>query len=68
MLESSNTPMNTHPWHGLAVGSEAPAVVNAVIEIPRGSKAKYELDKDTGFLKLDRALPSQLWFYSPNLL
>lgn len=62
MLESSNTPMNTHPWHGLAVGSEAPAVVNAVIEIPRGSKAKYELDKDTGFLKLDRVLFSAVHY------
>jgi inorganic pyrophosphatase len=34
--------------HDLAIGDTAPDIVNAVIEIPRGSKVKYELDKDTG--------------------
>ena len=38
----------SHPWHDLAIGSEAPNKFNAVIEIPKGSKVKYELDKDTG--------------------
>jgi len=54
--------MNTHPWHGLSAGADAPEVVTAVIEIPRGSKAKYELDKDTGFLKLDRILSSAVHY------
>ena len=35
----------SHPWHDLSPGADAPDVVNAVIEIPRGSKVKYELDK-----------------------
>ena len=38
----------SHPWHDLAIGSEAPHKFNAVIEIPKGSKVKYELDKETG--------------------
>lgn len=40
----------SHPWHDLSPGQNAPDFVNAVIEIPRGSKVKYELDKDTGML------------------
>lgn len=40
----------SHPWHDLAIGSEAPNKFNAVIEIPKGSKVKYELDKETGTL------------------
>jgi inorganic pyrophosphatase len=35
----------SHAWHDIAIGEEAPDVFNAVIEIPRGSKVKYELDK-----------------------
>lgn len=38
----------SHPWHDLDVGKDAPQMINAVIEIPRGSKVKYELDKRTG--------------------
>lgn len=49
-----------HPWHSLDVGPEAPAQVNSIIEIQQGSKAKYELDKLTGFLRLDRILSSDL--------
>ena len=41
----------SHPWHDLAIGSEAPNKFNAVIEIPKGSKVKYELDKDTGMYR-----------------
>ncbi|WIA09108.1 hypothetical protein OEZ86_011695 [Tetradesmus obliquus] len=50
----------SHPWHDLSPGSDAPNVVNAVIEIPRGSKVKYELDKDTGLLYVDRILYSSV--------
>jgi inorganic pyrophosphatase len=53
-----------HPWHGAHYGDEAPAVVNAVIEIPQGSRAKYEIDKPTGLLKLDRVIYSS--FYYPT--
>ncbi|PKL76878.1 MAG: inorganic pyrophosphatase [Candidatus Melainabacteria bacterium HGW-Melainabacteria-1] len=51
-----------HPWHGISPGPEAPDYVNALIEIPRGSKAKYELDKTTGYLKLDRVLYSSVHY------
>ena len=40
-----------HPWHDLEIGPGAPAVFNCVVEIPRGSKVKYELDKATGLIK-----------------
>ena len=43
-----------HPWHGATYGEKAPATVNALIEIPQGSRSKYEVDKATGLLKLDR--------------
>jgi len=49
-----------HPWHSLPVGNNAPHAVNSVIEIPQGSRTKYELDKQTGFLRLDRVLASLL--------
>lgn len=47
-----------HPWHGVNPGANAPAVVNAVIEIPQGSRSKYEIDKDSGLLRLDRVIYS----------
>ncbi|MEY3876055.1 MAG: hypothetical protein RIR50_1226, partial [Pseudomonadota bacterium] len=43
-------------------GSESPEVVNAIIEIPKGSKAKYELDKESGLLILDRVLFSAVHY------
>ena len=49
-----------HPWHTMPYGENAPAQVNAIIEITQGSKAKYELDKQTGLLRLDRILSSHL--------
>ncbi|CAL8464620.1 g4155 [Coccomyxa elongata] len=50
----------SHPWHDLSIGNEAPSLFNAVIEIPRGSKVKYELDKATGLLYVDRILYSSV--------
>lgn len=38
----------SHAWHDLSIGDDAPDVIHAVIEIPRGSKVKYELDKESG--------------------
>ena len=52
-----------HPWHGAHYGSNAPAHVNALIEISQGSRAKYEIDKVTGLLKLDRVIYS--YFHYP---
>ena len=55
--------MNTqHPWHEVSTGPKIPYVVNAVIEIPKGSKAKYEIDKESGLLKLDRVLFSSVMY------
>ena len=43
-------------WHDISASAIAPERFEAVIEIPKGSKAKYELDKSTGMLRLDRIL------------
>lgn len=43
-----------HPWHGVAPGAEAPAIVNAYIEIVPTDSVKYELDKSSGHLRVDR--------------
>lgn len=51
-----------NPWHSVNPGSEVPAFVNAIIEIPEGSKGKYELDKASGLLKLDRVLYSSVHY------
>lgn len=51
-----------HPWHEVSPGEDIPNIVNAIIEIPKGSKAKYEIDKDSGLLKLDRVLFSSVMY------
>src|SRR6478735_10769534 len=51
-----------HPWHGVEAGDRAPRFVNAVIEIPQGSRAKYEIDKASGLLKLDRVIYSSFHY------
>ncbi len=51
-----------HPWHGAHFGSKAPSTINAIVEIPEGSRCKYELDKDTGLLKLDRIIFSSFMY------
>ena len=43
-----------HPWHGLSTGPDAPSTVNAFIEITPFDVVKYEVDKETGYLKVDR--------------
>lgn len=45
-------------WHDLELGEKAPEQFNVIIEIPKGSKNKYEIDKKTGLIKLDRAMKS----------
>lgn len=52
----------THPWHGIDPGKEAPAYVNCFIEIPKWSKGKYEIDKESGILRLDRVLFSSVHY------
>ena len=51
-----------HPWHGVHYGVNAPATVNALIEIPQGTRSKYEVDKDTGLLRLDRVIYSSFQY------
>lgn len=51
-----------HPWHGVDPGEAAPRVVNAIIEIPQGSRCKYEIDKPSGLLKLDRVIFSSFYY------
>lgn len=51
-----------HPWHGAHYGPKQPATVNAIIEISKGSQCKYEVDKTTGLLKLDRVIYSSFHY------
>ena len=53
---------NANPWHLVKPGKYVPDIVNSIIEIPKGSKAKYELDKQSGLLKLDRVLFSSVHY------
>ncbi|MEN9724258.1 MAG: hypothetical protein RJB38_2244 [Pseudomonadota bacterium] len=48
--------MSLHLWHDLSPGSLTPQEVQAVIEIPQGSRSKFEVDKHSGLIKLDRLL------------
>jgi len=51
-----------HPWHGAETGKYCPEMVNALIEIPQGSRCKYEIDKATGLLRLDRVIYSSFHY------
>jgi inorganic pyrophosphatase len=51
-----------HPWHNIEPGKDTPCFVNGIIEIPKGSKGKYELDKSSGLLRLDRVLFSSVHY------
>jgi len=60
-----------HPWHGLDTGQNAPEVVQAYIEITPFDLIKYEVDKNTGYLKVDRpqrtsSLPPTLYGFIPR--
>jgi inorganic pyrophosphatase len=51
-----------HPWHGAHYGNKFPEKVNALIEIPQGSRTKYEIDKETGLLIMDRVIHSSFHY------
>lgn len=51
-----------HPLHDLEPGPNPPLEVNVVVEIPRGARNKYELDKETGMLRFDRLLYSAVHY------
>lgn len=54
--------MPIHLWHDLSAGPKPPDIVYAVIEVPKGSRNKYEYSKRTGVIKLDRVLYSSLHY------
>lgn len=54
--------MTVHAWHDVGLGARIDESFSAVIEIPKGSKVKYELDKDTGLLRVDRILHSAVHY------
>src|SRR5712671_1000930 len=51
-----------NPWHDVTPGEDIPQEFNAIIEIPFGSSVKYELDKNSGLIKLDRVLYSAVYY------
>lgn len=60
-----------HPWHGLEVGSNPPEIVNAFIELTPFDTIKYEVDKKTGYMRVDRpqrssSLPPSLYGFIPR--
>lgn len=44
----------SHPWHGVDIGSNAPKIITSYVEMVPTDTVKYEVDKDTGYLKIDR--------------
>ncbi len=54
-----------HPWHGLSVGPKPPEIVHAYIELTPFDRVKYEIDKETGYLRVDR--PHRASSVPPNL-
>ncbi len=60
-----------HPWHGLEAGPDVPRVVHAYIEITPFDSVKYEVDKETGYLRVDRpqrtsSMPPTLYGFIPR--
>jgi inorganic pyrophosphatase len=51
-----------HPWHDVTPGEHLPQEFNAIVEIPMGANIKYELDKRTGLLRMDRVLYSAVYY------
>lgn len=53
-LETSKLFSKPHPWHGINIGDDAPNKIKVFIELVPGDTMKYELDKESGYLKVDR--------------
>jgi inorganic pyrophosphatase len=49
-----------HPWHDISPGQNIPDALNVIVEIPKGSRNKYELNKESGFYELSRVLYSPM--------
>lgn len=52
--DSASLLLKAHPWHGISIGEDAPEIVNTYIETVPTDTVKYEIDKKSGFLKVDR--------------
>lgn len=59
-----NSALRKHinPWHEVSYGNHAPERVMGIIEIPKNTRAKYELDKESGMLLLDRVIYSSMYY------
>lgn len=71
MTRTPHEKWRPHPWHGLAIGEDPPSVVWAYIEITPFDLVKYEVDKPTGYLRVDRpqrtsASPPTLYGFIPR--
>jgi inorganic pyrophosphatase len=60
-----------HPWHGLETGEDPPTIVNAFIEVTSFDAIKYEVDKKTGYMRVDRpqrssSMPPSLYGFIPR--
>jgi inorganic pyrophosphatase len=62
---NKTSPHRAHPWHGISAGAKAPEIVNTYIEIVPTDTLKYEMDKESGILKVDR--PQLFSNVSPSL-
>lgn len=65
LLDAMNMRFTSHPWHGIEIGEKQPAQVNAYIEIIPSDSIKYEIDKPSGHLFVDR--PQKLSNHMPCL-
>ncbi len=52
----------SHLWHSIPSGANPPRDINVIIEIPSGSKCKYELDKIAGIIRVDRIIASAVYY------
>lgn len=70
-MSKMNMLFKAHPWHGVSAGHDAPEIVNAYIEMLPTDTVKYELDKASGMLKVDRpqkfsSMPPMLYGFIPQ--
>ncbi|GAA0876782.1 inorganic pyrophosphatase [Wandonia haliotis] len=54
LIGALNNRFTAHPWHGISIGDKSPEIVNAFIEIIPEDAIKYEVDKDSGYIMVDR--------------
>lgn len=70
-MNASFSTWRPHPWHGLTPGPQPPSLVHAFVEITPFDIVKYEVDKTSGYLRVDRAqrtssLPPALYGFIPR--